>query len=210
MWRLVVVSFLALGWAFYELSGGSEYEPVENSIQAQARLAPEERMTQGATAGQSAEEERTRRTVAEVEATMDRMGQAEEDTEELTTTLASVRRDVASIIQSEADRPKAELLQLELPETIAKPPSGSNSDIDAAIAAAMGEVIVEPGQVRWVKETMVDLRSGPGLTFDKVTQVTKGTEVAVLEDPGHGWVNVRVMDGYQTGWVAEWLLMQPE
>ena len=31
-----------------------------------------------------------------------------------------------------------------------------------------------------------------------------------IQDPGHGWLNVRVMDNYQTGWVAEWLVMKPE
>lgn len=208
MWRLVVIGFIVLGWSFYELSGGADYTPVENSIQAQSRLTAPPPALESPQA--RAEEERARRTVAEVEATMGRMGQAEEDAERLTTTLASVRRDVASIIQSEAERPKAELLELELPESVSRAPASGNPDIDAAIAAAMGEAVIEPDQLRWVKETVVDLRAGPGLSFDKVAQVTKGTEVAVLEDPGHGWLNVRVTDSYQTGWLAEWLVMEPQ
>ena len=40
--------------------------------------------------------------------------------------------------------------------------------------------------------------------------MSKGAEVAVLEDPGHGWLNVQVVDGYETGWVPEWLLTDPE
>ena len=38
MWRFVLVSFVALGWSFYVLSGGADYEPVENSIQVQSQI----------------------------------------------------------------------------------------------------------------------------------------------------------------------------
>jgi len=34
MWRFILVSFGFLGFAFYELSGGAEYRPDENSLQA--------------------------------------------------------------------------------------------------------------------------------------------------------------------------------
>ena len=38
MWRFILVSFAFLGWSFYELSGGADYEPRINSIQARAKL----------------------------------------------------------------------------------------------------------------------------------------------------------------------------
>ena len=38
MWRFILVSFAFLGWAFYELSGGADYAPIANSIQARAAL----------------------------------------------------------------------------------------------------------------------------------------------------------------------------
>jgi len=42
MWRLVLITFVFLGWAFYELSGGADYRPAPDSIQARAtRAAPE-------------------------------------------------------------------------------------------------------------------------------------------------------------------------
>lgn len=34
MWRLILISFGFVGWGFYELSGGSAYEPRPDSIQA--------------------------------------------------------------------------------------------------------------------------------------------------------------------------------
>ena len=198
MWRFLVVAFAVMGWSFYELSGGSDYAPVENSIQVQGladRALPKP---------QQDEPDTRRRTLAEVEAMMAELEQAEEETEDLVLTL--VATDGLGIIEAEASRPKAELLQMELPERQEE----SDAAIEAAIAAAIGETTFEPSQLRWVKENIVELRSGPGLTFDKVLQVTKGTEVAVLEDPGHGWLNVQVIDTYQTGWLAEWLVTEPE
>ena len=100
-----------------------------------------------------------------------------------------------------------------LPETTFQFRSEIEEDstaIDAAVAAALGEVTFDQSQIRWVKENIIDLRAGPGLSFDRVRQVSKGAEVAVLEDPGHGWLNVQVVDGYETGWVPEWLLTDPE
>lgn len=42
MWRFVVVSFVFLGWAFYQMSDGADYRPAPNSLQAHAaRDAPE-------------------------------------------------------------------------------------------------------------------------------------------------------------------------
>jgi len=204
MWRFVLVSFVALGWSFYVLSGGPDYAPVENSIQVQSRIEkpepePEEDSRQ-------AELNRQLQTLAQVEAMMDSMEETEAETEELSVTLAATRSDGLGVIEAEASRPKAELLQMNIDDRNFE----TQESIDAAVSAALGDPSVDPSQLRWVKEGMVDLRSGPGLTFDRVAQVTKGTEVAVLEDPGHGWLNVRIVDSYETGWLAEWLVTEPE
>lgn len=200
MWRFVLVSFVALGWSFYVLSGGADYEPVENSIQVQSTIEKPEPEAEPETVSRNSQ------TLAQVEAMMDSLEKTEESTEELSVTLAATRTDGPGIIQAEASRPKAELLKMNISDRKFE----TQESIDAAVAAALGDPSVDPSQLRWVKEGMVDLRSGPGLTFDRVAQVTKGTEVAVLEDPGHGWLNVRVMDSYQTGWLAEWLVTEPE
>lgn len=34
MWRLILISFVLLGWGFYELSGGADYAPQDGSLQA--------------------------------------------------------------------------------------------------------------------------------------------------------------------------------
>ena len=204
MWRFVLVSFVALGWSFYVLSGGADYAPVENSIQVQSKIEKPEPEPEEDT--RQADLNRQLQTLAQVEAMMDGMEETEAETEELSVTLAATRSDGLGVIEAEASRPKAELLQMNIDDRNFE----TQESIDAAVSAALGDPSVDPSQLRWVKEGMVDLRSGPGLTFDRVAQVTKGTEVAVLEDPGHGWLNVRIVDSYETGWLAEWLVTEPE
>lgn len=34
MWRLILISFVFMGWSFYELSGGADYAPGDGSLQA--------------------------------------------------------------------------------------------------------------------------------------------------------------------------------
>ena len=204
MWRFVVVCFFALGWLFYELSGGADYEPSPNSLQVRAELVrPKARP-------QPQQSTRRERTLAQVEATMGQLEQAQAKTEKLSVTLAATRTDGLSIIEAETTRPKAELLALKLPPRQQAPDTATDTAIDAAITSALGMPPADPARLRWVKQTVVALRSGPGLTFDNVAQIAKGTEVAILEDPGHGWLKVQVSGGYQTGWLAEWLLTAPQ
>ncbi|MEO0752032.1 MAG: SH3 domain-containing protein [Pseudomonadota bacterium] len=213
MWRFVVICLAFLAVAFYVLSGGASYAPAPNSLQAQAKLPLEERISYRAPS--EAEAPRQTTTLQEVASSFENLDAAEDETEELALTFAAVRSDATGILEAEASRPKAELLNMALPETTfqirsTQEDTQDDTAIDAAVAAALGEVTFDDSQIRWVKENIIDLRSGPGLTFDRVMQVTKGAEVAVLEDPGHGWLNVQVVNGFETGWVAEWLLTEPQ
>lgn len=213
MWRFIVTSFALLGLAFYVLSGGADYEPAPGSLQAMAdRVDPQPRTAPERPTPPS-------RNMAEIEATMDnlRRAEAKTETEELSVTLAATRMDGAGLIAAEANRPKGELLSLDLPDDpmtmtrdIAVNALADGNGVESALAVALGQPDYESSDLRWVGETMVDLRAGPGLSFDTVTRITKGTEVAVIEDPGHGWLKVQVTGDYQSGWVAEWLLVEPD
>jgi hypothetical protein len=186
MWRFLLISFAVLGWTFYELSGGADYAPAPNSLQAQGDPDRPEVPAPGEATPRAAP------THAGKEAVMTEPGAAEATAEALPVTLATPRT-------APADR--------------ARPDQGAEGDasaIDAAIAAAMGEAPADAATRRRVKDGSVDLREGPGLSFDTVTRLSRGTEVAVVEDPGHGWLKVRLADGYRTGWLAEWLVTAPE
>ena len=69
-----------------------------------------------------------------------------------------------------------------------------------------GYVSVVGGDVREVTGSSVNMRAGPGTDFEKVGKLSKGTQVAVLEETGNGWVMFEVLETGQTAWMADWLV----
>ena len=71
---------------------------------------------------------------------------------------------------------------------------------------ASPEPVVTFTDLRVVTGSSVRMRSGPGTSNDIITSLTRGTEVAVLEDGGNGWVRLQVIETGAEGWMAERLL----
>ncbi|MEO1140698.1 MAG: SH3 domain-containing protein, partial [Pseudomonadota bacterium] len=71
-------------------------------------------------------------------------------------------------------------------------------EAEAAARAAM--------DIRYITGSVVNMRGGPGTEYQKITSLTEGTEVAVLQSPGNGWLELQVVDTGQTGWMADWLV----
>ncbi|MEO0937932.1 MAG: SH3 domain-containing protein [Pseudomonadota bacterium] len=60
--------------------------------------------------------------------------------------------------------------------------------------------------VREVTGNRVNVRGGPGTNFSVVNRLTRGEAVVILDDPGEGWVMMRPVDGGPVGWMADFLL----
>ena len=59
-----------------------------------------------------------------------------------------------------------------------------------------------------ISATVVNVRMGPGLSYDIMTQVQGGSSVNVLSEKNE-WYKVRLSDG-RIGWVASWLINNTE
>ena len=59
-----------------------------------------------------------------------------------------------------------------------------------------------------ISASIVNVRSGPGLSYDIMTQIQGGSSVNVLADKNE-WYKVRLSDG-RIGWVASWLINNTE
>lgn len=94
----------------------------------------------------------------------------------------------ASTVESQ---PEILLASLETPVTM--------TDASPEVAPAFTDLRVVTG-------SSVRMRSGPGTSNDIITSLTRGTEVAVLEDGGNGWVRLQVIETGAEGWMAERLL----
>ncbi|WP_206019189.1 SH3 domain-containing protein [Roseovarius spongiae] len=87
-------------------------------------------------------------------------------------------------------------------------------DADALFNAALEtprpdatETQAEGGaDLRIVSGDLVNMRGGPGTDFARVTQLSEGTQVEVLDRDESGWLRLRVVGTGQVGWMADWLV----
>ena len=56
--------------------------------------------------------------------------------------------------------------------------------------------------VRQVTGNRVNLRNGPGTEYNVLSKLTRGEQVAILQDPGNGWLKLRVLETNRVGWLA--------
>lgn len=235
MWRLILVTFAFLAVAFYELSGGSDYAPGQNSIQVQGlqRAAPSDtRLT-----ALDAQEAKTHE-IAQVSRAAANLADLRMDEESrFSITLATV--SASNDYDSTAALPKV--------ERVAATPDAIDAAVEDAVAADAAPEPDQPesvatgfvgeevfsletyvmrqseeytipesgtadvahaagGDLRRVTGKLVNMRSGPGTDYGRVGRLSEGTEITVLEEPGNGWVMLEVVETGEIGWMADWLL----
>lgn len=192
MWRFILVSFAFLGWSFYELSGGADYEPRINSIQARAKLddlRPKARPADP----QRADERR----IAAASVGADEPDPA---------TGNSFARSLSDL----SDLPGLAIAQAgDAMVTLASARASGESEVIAAVAHNIAtRSVVTPLQqdLRVVAGNRVNMRAGPGTQYDRIARLERGQQVAVLRAPGNGWLKLRVVDTGRVGWMAETLV----
>jgi len=201
MWRFIFVTFALLGSAFYFLSGGGNYVPAPNSIQARAEAegstlfawpAPAPTQAHVADAAPETSETQEDDTVSRAVVSLSDLSLAAKAQP------GAVRLQLAS-----ADSRQFPLPQ---PTAAASHPDAKPSD-DIAMAIARDVTVASPiADVRKVTGSNVNMRSGPGTKFGRLARLKGGTRVAVLRDPGNGWLKIRVVETGRVGWMADWLV----
>lgn len=194
MGKIIIITFAFMAFAFYEMSGGDQFVSVAQEKRAALEI----------------EAEKTR--VAQADA------KAERDAELALTAIAA------------APKPQVPTTQVILASAVAQPQSDAD-EVQAAVLAALDadkaealtqeiqtetadltDPVAEPVaetralDVREVTAARVNMRNGPGQSFDVMAKLTAGEQVEILQDPGDGWVKLRVQDSGRVGWMADFLL----
>ncbi len=175
MTRFVFLSFVFLGWAFYEVSGGQEFEP-----------EPPERMT-----------------------ALRQDAQTRADTRASEPDAAEV--DISAALAAESLPPPEPI-----PVSIVSPPAPTPVQERVALVPAPEElesvIVVEedPADIREVRGSRVNMRSGPGTQFSVLDTLTRGTRVEVLREPGNGWAKLKVEETGRIGWMSARLLRETD
>lgn len=210
MTRFIVITFGFLAFAFYELSGGSEFDAEQTRlarIEAPADVTQQSLDTNVADASVAVPSDaplpedvtrvslnletlndvlrpeptlRTQRAVQRVAATPDEANTVSEEEPTIILPSLLVERPVITPVDFGSDRSV---------QTVAATPTGS-------------------GEVRQVTGRSVNVRGGPGTDYSVVNRLVRGDQVEILQDPGDGWVQLRPVGGGTVGWMADFLLSE--
>ena len=177
--KFVLFSFLILGVGFYELSGGSDFVP----------------QTREAATVQVARAE-------SIEAVTPALREIAPEPEKVATVIAeptenTIQLAALNVQTSVSDLPKIDLSKFDIPQAVA--PVTETSVTSEEPTGFIGT------DIRQVTGTRVNIRSGPGTSYDVVAQAIQGDEAEIIVDDGTGWVQLRLAGG-QTGWMADFLL----
>jgi hypothetical protein len=219
MKRFILLTFGFLGLAFYELSGGADFEPprppvVEASL-TEGTVADDEPQIEVARAEPqiAPHTQQGLANIRPIDTTPPGFGDTPvpetaqtDDTAQIDDLVAAVDAAVKA-----AEAPLANEVTL-VPVNLSSTTSGQ--DTPAIIPSLItpddtGAVTIEAsgsGDIRTVSGNSVNVRGGPGTEYDVVTQLTRGDSVEIINDTGDGWVQLRPLNGGPVGWMADYLL----
>jgi len=194
MTRLIVITFAALGWCFYVVSGGPDFEPRGLRSDQPLRVASVQKPTSVAPARV---EELVTNVRIQTPAARIQPAPAVEEVVEIVPenaslasfpgfsafedqganiTLASLEDGVAGLRQSFDDAP----------EETAEIPAFPEPEKD----------------IREISGTRVNMRDGPGTIYPIIGKAAIGQKVEVLSESGTGWLRLRVLPQQQVGWIS--------
>ena len=207
MKRFILLTFGFMGWAFYEMSGGDEFESASDRI-ARLNPAPEVTVTEVdetpavVTAEASPDvidtDPPSNDGVTRVSLNLTTVQEAAEqatETAALQVAAANIDPETGVAVNTDTTTSSADTPAI-IPSLIA-PNDGDEIGVTRAFGA---------NDVRTVSGNRVNVRGGPGTDYNVVSRLVRGDAVEIIEDNGNGWVLMRPMDGGTQGWMADFLL----
>ncbi len=220
MTRFILLTFGFLGWAFYEMSGGADFEPRSAQMAAmntgpaaeaagQKAASADARPVVQKAAAQSAVVQKAVTKAAPVDTTPPGFDDAARETE--------VSRVSVDLTKVDKVQPSVSAVPVSQVTYVPVNPGNtiSTENTPAIIPSlivpndtgrASGVVAEANGDIRSVSGNRVNVRGGPGTDYRVVSKLVQGDTVEVLEDGGDGWVRMRPLDGGPEGWMADFLL----
>ncbi|KIC52025.1 SH3 domain-containing protein [Tateyamaria sp. ANG-S1] len=203
MWRFIIVTFGFLAFAFYEMSGGADFDAEATRLaRIDVPVAVEEdkleRVVEAAPAQQAVLPENVTRVSLNLNSVNDVLRPQRNVPTTPARQLPAADDSAATDVALSEEEPTVILPSLILDTAVITP-------VDFNARAAVEESTEE---VREVTARSVNVRGGPGTDFSVVNRLTRGDAVEILQDPGNGWVKLRPVGGGTVGWMADFLLSE--
>lgn len=200
MGRVIFIAFAFMGWAFYELSGGADFDPVATRNARIDGPPPVETQRLAEARAATVTEETVTRVSLDLASLEDVLTPAQRG-------LVGRQEPARQTLRLEpaVEEDKQELI---LPSLIvnAVPSEATVTPVDFSPNRLATPTSAVAKEVRRVTGNRVNVRGGPGTNFGVVNRLVRGDNVEILEDPGNGWVMLRPVDGGPVGWMADFLL----
>ncbi|PYG31239.1 SH3 domain-containing protein [Pelagimonas varians] len=173
MARVILLTFACLGWAWFELSGGSDFQPGQNGVTLVASVP--------------------KVTSDRIEPAVPQVARA--DTTGSALTSFGTPKTAKVILASAVRTPKPVIAPAVAQAPLMATPAVARDSIATEFAVL--------ADYRQVTGSRVNLRGGPSTKFDVVTQLLRGEEVEILANQDDGWVKLRALDGSEIGWMSD-------
>ncbi len=210
--RYVLLSFVGMGWAFYELSGGASFAPPARpdktdlvAEQPTSKIAP----TQIATQIEPATTSLSPLKVAAVTAM---------PAHDVAATPARPKANPAlrdHIVRTQLSRASAALTATHAAVADGTSANGAlrlsalegglaaiTTDAPAPTPLATERIAPTPKDIRTIHASRVNMRQGPGTSYSVITRLLANDTVVVLEDNGTGWLRLKSQSNGRVGWIA--------
>lgn len=212
MKTFIVLTFFLLGWVFWEMSGGSDFEPRQLTAQADDTQNSAGEETPIFVAGEEAE------IITRSRAVPTNKPQVRRGTElaQLDTGLVSNTPEKSTLFASDVD--ESELAEPEISlASLSEDDSAFSGTINtsglslransSAVNDAVEQAVAAPAlQLGTVSGSTVNMRGGPGTEYEVLAQLQRGDAVEIIADPGTGWYKLRPVSGGPTGWMSASLI----
>ena len=205
---LIVSTFGVLSLAWYQMSGGADFEPGTQTAGLPSFSVPDNNAAapEVARAGISGADLTS---VAQIAAAPEKSpekspGKTDVIAPKLDVTLAAAAGTPNSTVEAEKAVEVASLDTRNDAVQTSDPAPGAV--VERVVFGAASQARPEPAEsstdLRRVTGTVVNVRNGPGTGYSVVNQLRRGDAVEVLTDPGEGWVKLQAVDTKRVGWMS--------
>ncbi|MCI5111689.1 MAG: SH3 domain-containing protein [Marivita sp.] len=175
--KYILIAFAVMGFGFYELSGGADFEPGTQSLVIFAEPRPSE----------PAPKPRP-----------EFVARADTGSASLTD-IAPVRAVIEPVVAAAP----ASLDSDPTPDAATAATAATEAATVSEPEPGLPDILPD---LRFVDGDRVNLRGGPGTDYAVVGKLYRNDMVEILADEGNGWLHLRDTATGDEGWIADWLV----
>lgn len=209
MKRFILITFAVLAFAFYEMSGGSDFQPRRPQL-AEVKETPAPAASTPAVDTVTVRELVRQPVIAETpKPTTSKPLQVAATRPERPAANPNLRQEIAKERLSQV----GQSLRQGLPLVADAPTQRLTLTSLERGAAGLGQVETQAprppadyeaprADIREITATRVNMRAGPGTNHSIITRLNLGQPVEVLDDNGSGWLHLRSVQDDTIGWIS--------